>query len=129
MAHPGTRVFGSPLTGGNTPKPEIVRRILDSHEIDPAGALMIGDRRHDIEGARANGVGAIAVRWGYGDPGEPEAADPDFAIDHPEEIARIAAGSGSGEETADGLAVEPAERGLAGGIEPAPRPGSRRKVQ
>ena len=33
---------------------------------DPATVLMIGDREHDIEGARANGVKTAGVLWGYG---------------------------------------------------------------
>ena len=30
-------------------------------------AVMVGDRVHDVEGARANGIPVIAVGWGIGD--------------------------------------------------------------
>jgi hypothetical protein len=35
---------------------------------------MVGDRSHDIEGARAHGIHAIGVTWGYGNAGELDAA-------------------------------------------------------
>ena len=35
---------------------------------------MVGDRRHDVEGARAVGLGCIGVLYGYGDRDELERA-------------------------------------------------------
>jgi phosphoglycolate phosphatase len=35
---------------------------------------MIGDRHHDIDAARAVGMASIGVGWGYGTPGELDAA-------------------------------------------------------
>lgn len=43
---------------------------------DPASVLMVGDRSHDIEGARAHGIAAIGAGWGYASPGELAAAAP-----------------------------------------------------
>ena len=37
---------------------------------------MVGDRKFDIDGARANGIAAIAVTYGYGERAELEAAGP-----------------------------------------------------
>lgn len=36
----------------------------------PAGAVMVGDRSHDVIGARANGLSCLGVAWGYAVPGE-----------------------------------------------------------
>jgi phosphoglycolate phosphatase len=36
---------------------------------------MVGDRIHDIEGARANAIPVIAVAWGIGDAAELSPAD------------------------------------------------------
>lgn len=33
-------------------------------------AIMVGDRIHDVEGARMHGIDTIMVRWGYGGPDE-----------------------------------------------------------
>ncbi len=59
------QVFGSELDGRRTDKAELLRHAL---EVTGAGAdsVMIGDRRHDIAGARANGLAAVGVTWGYG---------------------------------------------------------------
>jgi len=35
---------------------------------------MVGDRSHDVVGAAAHGIPTVGVAWGYGAPGELEAA-------------------------------------------------------
>ena len=47
---------------------------------------MIGDREHDILGARANGMATVAVTWGYAAPGELDAARPDATCASPDEL-------------------------------------------
>ena len=47
-------------------------------------AVMIGDRIHDIEGARANGIPVVAVAWGIGDA--TELAGADALVRSPDEI-------------------------------------------
>jgi phosphoglycolate phosphatase len=47
-------------------------------------AVMIGDRIHDIDGARANGIPVIGVTWGIGDAAELSGAD--ALVDAPEEL-------------------------------------------
>ncbi len=42
----------------------------------PDTVLMVGDRSHDVVGARAHGIGCVAVEWGYAVPGELTAAAP-----------------------------------------------------
>lgn len=42
--------------------------------VDVAGAIMVGDRHHDVDGATAHGIPAVLVRWGYGLPGEEDGA-------------------------------------------------------
>lgn len=36
----------------------------------PARAVMVGDRHHDVEGARAHGLACVGVLWGIGDADE-----------------------------------------------------------
>ena len=50
-------------------------------EVASSDAVMIGDRGEDIRAARANGIPAIAARWGYGSAEELSAADPDYAAE------------------------------------------------
>ena len=35
---------------------------------------MVGDREHDVHAAAHHGVATVGVAWGYGAPGELEAA-------------------------------------------------------
>lgn len=48
---------------------EALRR-LRSGGADLSNPIMIGDRHHDVEGARDRGVPTIFVTWGYGSPDE-----------------------------------------------------------
>lgn len=64
-------VCGSSLGGPLTPKSGLIRQVLDRFpDIDHDRKVMVGDRAEDIRGARANGIKAIAVRYGYGSPAE-----------------------------------------------------------
>jgi phosphoglycolate phosphatase len=60
------RVFGSELDGTRVDKGELLTYALASAGVDPRHALMIGDRSHDIIGAKNNRMGAIGVLYGYG---------------------------------------------------------------
>jgi phosphoglycolate phosphatase len=83
------RVFGSELDGTRVDKTELLRHALQATDIDPSRAAMIGDRSHDMIGARNNGMTAIGVLYGYGGQAElVEAgahhicATPDKLIEH-----------------------------------------------
>lgn len=39
-----------------------------------AGAVLVGDREHDVHGGHAHGLTVIGAAWGYGSPGELETA-------------------------------------------------------
>jgi len=91
-------VYGAELSGGLGTKSELVAAALSAEGLAPSGAGMIGDREHDIIGARAHGVLAIGVAWGYGPRAELEAAGADHVVaDFPELLAvlrRIDVGAG-----------------------------------
>ena len=63
-------VFGSELDGTRVHKDELLAYALEVAGVDPAQALMIGDRSHDVVGATKNGIDAIGVTYGYGSPTE-----------------------------------------------------------
>jgi phosphoglycolate phosphatase len=56
---------------------------------DPARVAMVGDRLHDIEGAREQGCIAIAVSWGFAEPGELDAHAPDHVVTTPAELLAL----------------------------------------
>jgi len=49
-------------------------------------ALMVGDRRHDVEGAHANGVACLAVTYGFGTKEELRSAGADWICERPTEL-------------------------------------------
>ena len=54
---------------------------------------MIGDREHDIIGAREVGIASIGVLFGYGNRNELEKAGADFIVDTVAEIELIVGNS------------------------------------
>ena len=63
-------VYGSELDGPRSNKAELIRYIMDSNRLSPGETVMIGDRKHDLIGARSNGIDSIAVGYGYGSEDE-----------------------------------------------------------
>jgi phosphoglycolate phosphatase len=75
VAHFGLRrhfehVFGSELDGTRVDKSDLLAYALKTTAVDPAKTLMIGDRSHDMVGAKNNGMKGIGVLYGYGTPEE-----------------------------------------------------------
>lgn len=83
-------IHGTIEGGAFDDKAALLRHVLDRHGIDRTRAVMIGDRHHDIDAARANAVASIGVAWGYAGAGELAAAD--AMVARPDELpAAIAA--------------------------------------
>lgn len=59
-------IGGATMDGSRTTKSDVIRHALGRLQIDASHAVMIGDRRYDIEGAAETGLDAIGVLWGYG---------------------------------------------------------------
>jgi phosphoglycolate phosphatase len=81
-------VVGSHLDHTRTDKSELVAAALALLDpMEAVGAIMVGDREHDVRAARRHGLLALAVSYGYADPGELEAATPDALVHTVEELA------------------------------------------
>ena len=76
-----TDIHGSELNGDRTNKAELIQYILEQQKLQADQCLMVGDREHDIFGARHNGIETIAVSYGYGSQEELEVAQPKYKID------------------------------------------------
>ncbi len=63
-------VYGPAPGGRHSAKAALVARALSAENGASDGAVMIGDRRFDIEGARANSIHSIGVLWGFGSADE-----------------------------------------------------------
>ncbi|MFV0527717.1 MAG: HAD hydrolase-like protein [Lachnospiraceae bacterium] len=83
-------VVGSELDGTRSKKEEVIEEALARIGFLEARSqvLMVGDRKFDIEGARACGIDSLAVRYGYGTAEELQRAKPDHTVGSTEEIVR-----------------------------------------
>jgi phosphoglycolate phosphatase len=62
-------VCGDTLDGARPTKADVVGEAL--RRLGPSTAtLMVGDRLHDVVGARAHGLDCLGAGWGYAAPGE-----------------------------------------------------------
>ncbi len=83
------RVYGSELDGRLSDKGELIASVLECEESTGTDPIMIGDRRHDILGAKKNGLRTIGVEWGYGLDGELQKADADGIADRVADLTAV----------------------------------------
>ena len=77
-------VAGATMDDTRNKKSDIIRYALEScHITDKSTAVMIGDRKHDIIGAKENGLDSIGVLFGYGDYEELTAAGATYIAETP----------------------------------------------
>jgi phosphoglycolate phosphatase len=77
LAHRFRAVYGPELGDRQYSKESLIREACVQENIVTDRAIMIGDRAEDILGAKRNGLRSVAVTWGYGEPEELDAAEPD----------------------------------------------------
>ncbi len=76
-------IVGSELDGTRMDKAEVIREAfarLALEEADKPLTAMIGDRKHDIVGAKKNGIASVGVAFGYAEEGELEEAGADRIV-------------------------------------------------
>ncbi|MEO0986924.1 MAG: HAD hydrolase-like protein, partial [Cyanobacteria bacterium J06639_14] len=64
----------SEFDGTRAHKGDLLAYVLQAEAIDPRAVIMVGDRQHDMLGARQNGITAVGVTWGFGTEDELQAA-------------------------------------------------------
>lgn len=82
---------GSDIDGGvRHNKAAVIRYVLDENNItDISSAVMIGDRMHDVQGARECDLDCIAVLYGYGSLDELQAAQPVALAHNLDELKKL----------------------------------------
>ena len=79
-------VAGATLNDVRNKKADIIRYALESCGIAKSSAVMIGDRKHDMIGAKENGLDSIGVLYGYGTYDELKTADATMLAAEPADI-------------------------------------------
>ena len=83
-------IAGATMDDTRNKKADIIRYALESCNItDKSSAIMIGDRKHDIIGAKENGLDSIGVLFGYGDRKELTDAGATFIAASAAEIEKL----------------------------------------
>jgi phosphoglycolate phosphatase len=93
VAHFGLRgffrdVYGSELSGARGDKGELIAYVLEVEGVPSRDTWMIGDRLHDIVGAKKNGLRTAGVLWGYGSRDELHHAGADALYSSMPELVR-----------------------------------------
>jgi phosphoglycolate phosphatase len=84
-------IYGAELDGTRVDKPDLLSYIAEREGIARGQAIMVGDRRFDVEGARHIGAASVWADWGYGEAHERDAAGADAICASPADLARVLA--------------------------------------
>ena len=87
-------VGGADLDGTRIRKADVIRYTLGRAGVSQSGqaleqVAMVGDREHDILGAKAVGIESVGVLYGYGSREELEAAGADALVKQPGDLVRL----------------------------------------
>ena len=82
-------VYGALPGGGLDDKKDMIRELMRVEDYESAGTVMVGDRLHDIEVAKANDLRSIGVLWGYGGRDELERVGADRLAGTPADVVRL----------------------------------------
>ncbi|WP_428533268.1 HAD hydrolase-like protein [Rhodopila sp.] len=80
------KIYGALPGGGLDIKADLLAGILRAEGYDRTTTVMVGDRLHDIEAAKANNLRSIGVLWGYGGQAELQKAGADVIVVRPAEV-------------------------------------------
>lgn len=97
MAHYGLdkwvrSIAGATMDKARDTKGKVIAYALEGFDIDPAAAVMVGDREHDIIGGKENGLPGIGVTFGYGSREELLDAGAVAVADSPAGLTKILLG-------------------------------------
>ena len=83
--------FGAATMDGRISKKEdVISHLLEEMDAESKDEiLMVGDRYHDIDGAKANDLKSAGVLWGYGSKEELQKAGAEYILSEPSEILQL----------------------------------------
>jgi phosphoglycolate phosphatase len=82
-------VHGAEPGGGLDRKQDLLAHILTVQRLTAADCVMLGDRLHDIEAAKANAIRSIGALWGYGGIDELKTAGADDIAVRPDQVVPL----------------------------------------
>ncbi|HBV89215.1 MAG TPA: HAD family hydrolase [Desulfosporosinus sp.] len=83
-------IMGSELSGQFVEKDALIGEVLKKAPTNlRSRTVMVGDRKYDVEGARANHIDVISVGYGYGTIEELQDAKPDFIVSSVQDLEKL----------------------------------------
>ncbi|MBD5632431.1 MAG: HAD family hydrolase [Clostridia bacterium] len=83
-------IAGATFNSERCEKPDVIRYALEKAQITELDeTVMVGDRKYDILGAKANGIKSVGVLYGYGTKEELIGAGADYLALTPQDIIEL----------------------------------------
>ena len=76
-------------SGSTFGKHKVINKWLRIENIHTEKVVYVGDEIRDIDAAKKTGIKVIAVGWGFNSPQALAAQNPNFLIEHPQELIEI----------------------------------------
>ncbi|MEG3292886.1 HAD family hydrolase [Streptococcus suis] len=89
IAHYFDVIAGASLDSSRISKADVIGYAINQLEAFPKQAVMIGDREHDIEGARMHQLPAIGILYGYGSKQEFEKAGATMIVETVQDLKKV----------------------------------------
>ncbi len=103
---------GSLADGQRSQKEEVIQEVFRRLRIDEDeknSVIMVGDRKHDIEGAKKCGIASMGVCYGFGDEAELTEVGADFVVKDVGEMMVLLADDDSVEDAGESKESKPKE--------------------
>jgi len=85
-----TYIGGATQDDSRVAKADVIRYVLETNGLtDLSQVLMVGDREHDVAGAKQNGLSVAGVLYGYGSREELTRAGADFIVETPMDLVKL----------------------------------------
>lgn len=84
-------IVGSELNGKRTNKADVIKEVIEQfgEGFDVNQAVMVGDRKYDVIGAKEYGIKTIGVTYGYGGTDELTAAGADYIVESVDDLGEL----------------------------------------
>lgn len=85
-----TDICGSNLDGSRVRKGDVIAYALSKNNIiHKQNVIMVGDRSHDIIGAKENGIKVVSVLYGFGNEEEFKSCNSDYIVKDLQELYKV----------------------------------------
>ncbi|WP_195987606.1 HAD family hydrolase [Clostridium sp. D53t1_180928_C8] len=83
-------ICGSNIDGTRSKKKEVIQHVIERNKIkDLSQVIMVGDRKHDVYGAKEIGLQSVGVLYGYGDYDELRNSGADYIVNNIKELSNL----------------------------------------